>query len=228
MRLTIISNNCEHLKTEQVISKLSAKPCYEITLTTLPFIKRKQRRPLLDHRPNQMLGMSPVEISKQYDLELVHFDRASEIKLQNYDYAIITAGIILPLDTMKASQEKIINCHSGNIPTVRGQDAFKWAIYNKKLLVNTLHFIDEDVDAGRILAKSRTPVFKNDSIQALAMRHYECEIELLSNFQQHLCNPPQIKFGGEVSISAPYKRMNNATEKNLLEKFVEYRKEFGE
>ena len=210
-----------------MVSKLSAKSSYEITLTTLPFIARKQRRPLFDHRPNQMLGLSPVEISKQYDLELLHFDHASEIKLHKYDYAIITAGVILPLGMIKASQEKIINCHSGDIPTVRGQDAFKWAIYNKQLLINTLHFIDEGVDSGRVLAKSRTPVFKNDSIQALAMRHYELEIELLSNFQQHLCNQSKVKFGGEVYISAPNKRMNNATEKNLLEKFVVYREEFG-
>ena len=55
-------------------------------------------------------------------------------QLQDFDYCLITgAGI---LDKKIIGNKKILNIHPGIIPTTRGLDSFKWAIYNLNPLWN--------------------------------------------------------------------------------------------
>ena len=53
----------------------------------------------------------------------------------------------------------IINCHSGLIPETRGLDSFKWAILNNKFVGNTLHYIDQNVDLGKIIYQEKTKIY---------------------------------------------------------------------
>ena len=59
-------------------------------------------------------------------------------------------------------------------------DSFKWAIYNNDPVGNTLHLIDNEVDKGEILQIEYTPIFSTDSLETLARRHYELEIDMLA------------------------------------------------
>ena len=67
----------------------------------------------------------------------------------------------------------------------RGLDAFKWTILKNEVLGNTLHFIDENVDYGKIISHKKTPIFKSDSMQTLIDRHYKMEIDMLVNFEKY-------------------------------------------
>ena len=93
-------------------------------------------------------------------------------------FVIGGAGII---DIAFAKGKPIVNAHPGIIPLTRGLDSFKWAIYNNDPVGNTLHLIDNEVDKGEILQIQYTPVFSSDSLQTLARRHYEYEIDMLAN-----------------------------------------------
>ena len=88
------------------------------------------------------------------------------------------AGIV---DISFANGKPIVNAHPGIIPLTRGLDSFKWAIYNNDPVGNTLHLIDNKVDKGEILQIKYTPVFTSDSLESLAQRHYESEIDMLAN-----------------------------------------------
>ncbi len=116
--------------------------------------------------------------------------------------------------------KRIINCHPGIIPALRGLDAFKWSIYEMKPLGVTLHFIDEEVDSGEIIAVVPTNVYKTDSISTLARRHYENEIDVMVRFDEYLSNP--INPFKNISPGEPKKRMPIEKEKQLAEKFYEY------
>jgi phosphoribosylglycinamide formyltransferase-1 len=98
--------------------------------------------------------------------------------------------------------KKIINCHPGILPAVRGLDAFKWTIYEMKPLGVTLHYIDEEVDSGEIISVIPTPIFITDDLETLARRHYENEIYVLSNFEEYL-NRPVNPFLG-IESGAPH------------------------
>jgi phosphoribosylglycinamide formyltransferase-1 len=140
-------------------------------------------------------------------------------------YIVGGAGI---LKATAIGRKKIINVHPGIIPLARGLDAFKWSILNRVPLGVTLHYIDAEVDAGETIAVVQTPVFRSDSIEMLARRHYELELDLLGNFQFFLASPetailPPLTY----PESEPKMRMSIEVEQKMIGGFDEYKKKFA-
>ena len=85
----------------------------------------------------------------------------------------------------------------------------------------TLHYIDEQVDAGEVVAVVPTPVFSSDTLATLARRHYENEIRVLAQFENHLL-PPQNPFRGIVPGES-MRRMKIEMEAEIPERFERYK-----
>ncbi|MDB4020993.1 formyltransferase family protein [Litorivicinus sp.] len=184
MNVGIITYDCAHLKTEQLVCRyMQDQRVKNIEIYSLPFIKREKRPVAIQHRPDMELGLFTHELSELGKVRYHDWD--GKKVLGNYcDFFVIGgAGI---LDVAFAEGKPIINAHPGIIPLTRGLDSFKWAIYNGDPLGVTLHLIDEEVDKGTILSVQRTPVFSSDSLQMLARRHYELEITMLGNCMDFL------------------------------------------
>ena len=113
----------------------------------------------------------------------------------------------------------IINCHSGLLPYARGLDA-SWSIYKKIRLGVSLHIINEKTDSGYLIKSRKTLFGHKDSLTNVAKKHYENEIDLLSNFEKFLKNK-KIKL---KNFSVPTKRMPFDIEKNLFLYFRDYKK----
>ncbi len=222
MNLGIITYHYPHLKTEQVLLRLLAMNRYSMELFALPFNPRKPRNPIIVHRPQQETGAHPEEIAKKFGLayQAVKQDRDIPCGL---DYYLILGAGILSEEFIRG--KKTINCHPGVIPASRGLDSFKWSLHDGKPLGITLHFIDEKVDAGEIISIKPTPVFSNDTIESLAQRHYEIEIDMTAHFQEFLETPTN-PFAG-IAMGEPHMRMNQETEKKTLENFGSYLEKFS-
>ena len=98
-------------------------------------------------------------------------------------------------------------------------DSFKWAIYNNDPVGNTLHLIDNEVDKGEILQIEYTPVFSSDSIETLARRHYELEIDMLANVLDVIdsrVNPSNIERPATM-------RMKTEIESDMVRKFEDWK-----
>ena len=215
--LAIITYNHFHLKTEQILNNLLIDNIFKITLFALPFKTRKKKEYIFLHRPNQNQGIK-VEDFRSKKINFFNFKNSSQ--LDGFDFIIITgAGI---LDKEIIGNKKIINVHPGIIPTTRGLDSFKWAIYNLDPLGITLHYIDQRVDSGEVLRVFNTPVYLSDTLQTLARRHYENEIYILSNFYKYL---KKVNYKNFKEKNA-YMRMSLEKEKTLEEKFKKYKEKF--
>jgi len=224
MKVGIITYNFPHLKTEQVIENLLFySPHLTIKLYGITYVPRKLRTTLIQHRPDQTTGIAPEVIARKHKLDYTSCECDNQINDECDIYMICGANILSP-KTLK--NKKIINSHPGILPYCRGLDAFKWAIYNMQPLGVTLHFIDENIDAGRILFIAKTAVYQTDSLQTLARRHYENEIKLLSDFEKHI-NSLEI-FSDSHRIGKCYRRMPLSIEKNMVRVFDEYIEEFSE
>lgn len=212
--LTYFNN---HLKTEQVVlNLLNRNDILKIILFALPFKKRKKRETFFNHRPNQLEGIHVEELSRQNDkIEILKWDGITPPS--DCDLYLITGAGILPESSIL--RNKIVNIHPGIIPTSRGLDAFKWAILNKYDLGITMHYIDMEVDAGKILKIFRTPIYKNDNLKTLARRHYELEIFIASNFMDYLNNQES----GEFPVMGANMRMPLSFEKKLEKSFKDYK-----
>lgn len=141
---------------------------------------------LFSHRPKQNEAVSAKEIAQKWNLKFQECQSDEEISNECDIYLITGCGILSP---KCLKDKKILNAHPGIIPNSRGLDSFKWAILKDRPLGITLHYIDEKVDCGEIIATLPTPIYPSDTLQTLARRHYENEIASLANFNFHLQNP---------------------------------------
>lgn len=219
----IITYNNRHLKTEQILKNLfgAADNGDQFILFALPFIHRPPRKELFSHRPNQLSGKETSEIAKMYGLPFIECDSDHDI-LPGCDLYIITGAGIISEACLQG--KRMINCHSGIIPLMRGLDAFKWAIIDNKPVGNTLHFIDKNVDEGEIIAVKQTPLYEDDTLASFSERHYEEEIKMLSNYKYYLQHPHNDFVG--VERSEPYRRMPISIEQKLEEGFERYKSQY--
>ena len=215
-KIGIITYNKPHLKTQQVLNNILYK--YDLYLIISPFKKFKKKKSIFKHRPYQFVGKSPKGLAKKYKLKI--YDIKDNKKLNFIDFFLICgAGIIEKKNIIK---NKMINCHSGIIPQSRGLDSFKWAIYKLRRVGLTLHFIDKNIDLGKIIYQVVTPLSKNDDLKNFADKHYNLEINLLSNFENYLDSKVKLLFKKEK----PNLRIPLFKEKELKKKFTKYKEKY--
>jgi phosphoribosylglycinamide formyltransferase-1 len=66
---------------------------------------------------------------------------------------------------------RIMNIHPSLLPTFPGLHAQKQAFeYGVKITGCTVHFVDEGVDSGPIIAQKAVPVYDSDTEQSLSSR----------------------------------------------------------
>lgn len=224
MKLGMITYNHFHLKTEQMVKKFAQNQTYiyDIHIDALPFLSRTPRKTLIKHRPDQSTGLLTKDLAKKYGCSYNYCEIDTQIK-KGLDYYIICGSRILSAQCIK--NKKIINCHPGIIPAARGLDAFKWSIYKFIPLGVTLHYIDDSVDLGEIISVRSTPIFSDDTIDSLAKRHYENEIEVLSSFMYYINNPHN-NFKN-LSSNPPEKRMPITKEHETLNLLASYIEKFA-
>ena len=218
VRIGILTYNSAHLKTEQLVCRyVQNEAISAINLYGLPFNSRKKRSVIFSHRPEMtgsVLTESLAELSK---VTFQQWDGSKDISGSNDVFIIGGAGII---DIAFAKGKPIVNAHPGIIPLTRGLDSFKWAIYNNDPVGNTLHLIDNEVDKGEILQIMRTPVFTSDSLETLARRHYEMEIDMLANVLKVI---DERIFPSDIEKPATM-RMRAEIESEMVRRFDEWKK----
>jgi phosphoribosylglycinamide formyltransferase-1 len=220
----IVTYNHRHLKTEQVLAQLFRNETNKdrYVIFALKFNARPTREELFKHRPNQLAGMETSEMAKLYGVSFVECASDSDIQSGCDVYLIAGAGVI---SREAILGKRIINCHSGIIPIMRGLDAFKWAIIEGKPIGNTLHFIDENVDAGEIISVMQTPLYQDDTLLAFAERHYANEIDMLANYKHYMQHPQNAFENAEQGIV--HRRMPVEIEQRLECAFEAYKKKIS-
>ena len=86
---------------------------------------------------------------------------------------VICAGYmrILHKPILKAFPNKIINIHPSLLPSFPGLSAQKQALkYGVKYTGCTIHFVDEGIDTGKIIAQKIVPILPKDTEKTLSLR----------------------------------------------------------
>lgn len=96
----------------------------------------------------------------------------SLIRELDFDY-IVLAGFmqILPADFVQEYHNRIINIHPSLLPLLPGLNTHQRAIAeNYKTHGCTVHFVNEDIDAGARIAAAEVQVKEDDTAETLAER----------------------------------------------------------
>ena len=80
---------------------------------------------------------------------------------------------------VEAFRGRILNIHPSLLPSFPGLDAQRQALEHRvKFSGCTVHFVDESLDGGPIIAQRVVPVLEGDSVESLSARILEQEHQL--------------------------------------------------
>jgi phosphoribosylglycinamide formyltransferase-1 len=91
---------------------------------------------------------------------------------------VVLAGFmrILKGDFLRAFAQRVINIHPALLPSFPGLEAWKQALdYGVKFTGVTVHYVDQGIDTGPILAQQTVPVLADDTPATLHERIQEAE-----------------------------------------------------
>lgn len=113
---------------------------------------------------------NPKEFSSkaEYEVQIVKRCDSAGVEL------ICLAGYmrIVGETLMQAYKGRMINLHPSLLPAFRGKDAIEQAMeYGVKVYGATIHYVDETLDGGRIIAQRAIPYEGDDIEEVTAMIH---------------------------------------------------------
>ena len=118
-------------------------------------------------------GIKALAIERQGRTRAEH-DRETIAGLQEYRVDLVClAGYmrLLSVEFIEAFRHRILNIHPSLLPSFPGLDAQRQAIeHGVKWTGCTVHFVDETLDGGPIIAQAIVPVRDDDTVETLAAR----------------------------------------------------------
>ncbi|RKU26169.1 phosphoribosylglycinamide formyltransferase [Candidatus Poribacteria bacterium] len=138
----------------------------------------------------------PTKIVKAQDYESrIAFDEAISFLIEEYAVELIVLAGYMKLfqaPFVRKYRNRIINIHPSILPAFPGATPVSDSLsYGVKLTGVTVHFVDENVDTGPIIAQRVVPVYDTDSEEEL---HQRIQIE------EHDLYPKIIKLFAEGKI----------------------------
>jgi phosphoribosylglycinamide formyltransferase-1 len=112
---------------------------------------------------------------REHDAETIAELKKKEVEL------ICLAGYmrLLSAEFIEAFRNKIINIHPSLLPSFPGLEAQRQAFeYGVKFSGCTVHFVDEGLDSGAIIAQKVVPILNDDTPETLSARILEQEHRL--------------------------------------------------
>jgi phosphoribosylglycinamide formyltransferase-1 len=110
--------------------------------------------------------------SKGLDREVYDRALAAELHRHNVDLVCLAGFMrLLSAGFIREFPERILNIHPSLLPSFPGLDAQHQALlHGVKLTGCTVHFVDENLDAGPIVIQAPVPVLDDDTEQTLSAR----------------------------------------------------------
>ncbi|HUL34101.1 MAG TPA: phosphoribosylglycinamide formyltransferase [Candidatus Eisenbacteria bacterium] len=134
-------------------------------------ISNKPGAPGLDRAKSRGI---PARAIPSKGLERETYDRQVAAVLQEYNVDLIClAGYMRLLSPyfVAAFPQRILNIHPSLLPSFPGLESQKQALdYGVKFAGCTVHFVDENLDAGPIIRQAVVPVLDSDDEQSLSER----------------------------------------------------------
>ncbi len=92
---------------------------------------------------------------------------------------VCLAGFMKKIDSILTKKWKIINIHPSLLPSFPGLNAQQQALqHGAKITGCTVHWVNEEIDAGKIISQSAIDILESDTVESLSARLLVKEHEL--------------------------------------------------
>lgn len=209
----VLTYDHPHRKTQDFLYGLKSANVTDIKVLAQPWVQRKNFVPLYKTRP-ESFEIYPEELCNQLGFDFERYE-VSNFDKQNEIIMIAGAGILPPLFY---ENNTLINAHCGFVPQVRGLDSLKWAIFRDLPIGVTIHrIVDENVDFGLMIDRREVPLYHDDTLESIAKRQYELEIEMMIETVTNKMWENAKEFNvSDGIINEPTRRMPNSKEKEMV------------
>ena len=116
-----------------------------------------------------------TRLSRECEEDLVERLRSAGVDL------VVLAGYMrmLKAPMLEAFPRRIINIHPSLLPKFPGLEAWRQALEAGETVTGcTVHFVDEGMDSGEIIAQAEVPILPGDTPESLHARIQEAEHQL--------------------------------------------------
>ncbi|MBE3090175.1 MAG: phosphoribosylglycinamide formyltransferase [Actinobacteria bacterium] len=137
------------------------------------------------------------ESRQQYDKELLALLKNEKIDL------IVMAGYLLLMgpETIREFSNRIINIHPALLPSFKGIHSIKDAFdYGVKVTGVTVHFVEEELDAGPVISQEAVIITEDDTIETLEEKIHKIEHKIYPLAVKYFCNGRLAINGRKVEI----------------------------
>jgi phosphoribosylglycinamide formyltransferase 1 len=136
--------------------------------------------------PNAYLppGGFRTRLEPQAEVELVRMLRDAGVEL------VALAGLmrVLKAPMLNAFPRRIVNIHPSLLPKFPGLEAWRQALEaGEKLTGCTVHYVDEEIDHGDVIAQREVPILADDTPERLHARIQIAEHELYPAVIGQIC-----------------------------------------
>jgi phosphoribosylglycinamide formyltransferase-1 len=136
--------------------------------------------------PNAYLppGEFRTRLEPKTEAELVQMLRDAGVEL------VVLAGFmrVLKSPMLEAFPRRIINIHPSLLPKFPGLEAWKQALAaGERVTGCTVHYVDEQIDHGDIIAQREVPILPDDTAETLHARIQKAEHELYPAVVAQFC-----------------------------------------
>jgi phosphoribosylglycinamide formyltransferase-1 len=99
------------------------------------------------------------------------------LRLAEVDLVVLAGFMrILKGELLRAFAQRVVNIHPALLPAFPGLEAWKQALdYGAKMTGVTVHFVDQGIDTGPIIAQETVPILAGDTPESLHARIQEVE-----------------------------------------------------
>ena len=137
--------------------------------------------------PNSYLppGHFKTRLEPDMEAELVQLLRDASVEL------VVLAGFmrVLKEPMLRAFPRKILNIHPSLLPKFPGLEAWKQALAAGETVTGcTVHYVDDKIDHGDIIAQQEVPILPNDTAESLHARIQIAERELYPAVISRFCS----------------------------------------
>lgn len=132
-------------------------------------------------------------------------ERVVDILREHGVEVVVLAGFMrmVKQKLLSAFPRRIVNIHPSLLPAFPGLEVWRQALeYGAKISGCTVHFVDEGMDTGPIIAQRAVPVFDEDTAETLHARIQEQEHKLYPAVLQWIAEQ-RLRVEGRRVLGAP-------------------------
>lgn len=139
-----------------------------------------------------------LDTAREHGIEAIYGNAKSDeytdwligkVKTYAPDYVLLAGYMrIVPPEFVAAFEGRIINIHPALLPSFKGLHGQRQALeYGVKIAGCTVHYVDEGMDTGKIIAQRAVEVKDDDTEETLSARILEQEHQVYPEVVKMLC-----------------------------------------